>query len=214
MASPEAEIRPLDASAGGELDELIALYRACIPASERKSDAAVREMGGRGDYRVLVGAGREAILGFAAALRLRAAPVWLLEYMGVDAAVRSGGLGGRLFEAVAAEAAAEGRPLVVEIEAPGGADAEAQERRRRKAFYLRLGCRTVAGLAYLLPLGTDPPPPAMELLIRPAAPLAAVAKPELRAWLCAIYPEAYGCTRDDPRIEAMLAGLPDPVALI
>ena len=85
-------------------------------------------------------------------------------------------------------------------------------RARRIAFYRRLGCRRVDGLAFILPLPSPGPALLLDLMV---AGFAAAEVPHalLRRWLTEIYTGVYGCGADDPRIEAMLATTPDPAIL-
>ncbi len=97
----------------------------------------------RTDIRVGHGALRhDRLLGFAVTLSLGDG-VALLEYLAVDAAARSGGVGAVLLQAVLNRAAFEGHDrVVVQVEHPGYGD-DRETRRRRIRFYARQGARVV-----------------------------------------------------------------------
>jgi hypothetical protein len=101
--------------------------------------------------------------------------------------------------------------LLVEVEAESGDGAELEQRRRRQAFYRRLGCRRVTGLAYALPLRTAGVPPPMELMVHQAE--GSIDRSTLEAALRSIYGRVYDQPADDPRVDRMLAGIPNPAPL-
>ncbi len=172
------------------------IYADAIPAVERKPSAWFGALPGRADYRLLVAERAGGVVGVAVAWE--SADVALLEYLAVAAAARGGGVGGRL---VSHALGAAGRPVLVEVKAD---DADAD---RRRAFYRRHGCRRVAGLRYDLPM---PGAPAMDLLVGNAAD---VSRADLTRWVSMVYADVYGRPRDDPRIAAMVAAVPDAVDL-
>ena len=178
------------------------IYANAIPAVERKPAAWFGALPGRADYRLLVAEREGAVVGFAVVwVPTVSADAALLEYLAVATDVRGGGVGsGLVFHALRDG----GRPVLVEVNAD---DADAD---RRRAFYRRNGCRRVAGLCYLLPLPGAPP---MDLLVGNVTGLETVARTDLARWLGTIYADVYGRRRDDPRVSAMVAGLPEPVVL-
>jgi GNAT superfamily N-acetyltransferase len=194
------------------LDEVCRIYEASIPASERKPVEAIRAMATRPDYRLIAALRDDAVLGFAALFAPPDEPFALLEYMAVDEALRGGGVGAGLFRAAVEGLASPDKMLLVEVEA--GAGDEREPRRRRLAFYRRLGCRRVAGLAYELPLHVAGRPPAMELMVYPPATAnGRLARRTVESALRRIYAKVYDQPADDPRIARMIAGLADPMLL-
>ena len=76
-------------------------------------------------------------IGFACLWKRAGIPLVLLDYLGVAARLRGGGLGARMLS----QLKAQGRPMVLESEKPlpGGDEAENALRLRRIAFYERCG---------------------------------------------------------------------------
>lgn len=214
MADP-IRFEILAAQAASTLDEVGRIYTASIPPNERKPLDALRAMASRTDYRLLAARRNDTVLGFAALFAPPDEPFALLEYLAVDEASRGGGIGAGLFRAAAAELASSQRMLLIEVEAAVGEREELEHRRRRQAFYRRLGCRRVMGLAYELPLRTAGLPPAMELMIHHpnAAAEPRLDRRTLEAALLGIYTRVYDQPTHDPRIARMLSTLADQVQL-
>jgi hypothetical protein len=141
--------------------------------------------------------------------------VALLEYLAVSPTHRSQGLGSALFRHVASSLPC---PLLIEVDSPESPGPDQPLRHRRLSFYRRLDCLRLAGLPYLLPLPTNPPP--MWLLLHPPTQSSALSPqswlplPTLRTYLTTLYTRVYHQPADDPRVPAMLAGLPDPLPLL
>lgn len=193
-------------------DALVRIYKAALPASERKGVEALRVMLARPDYEFLLARRDDEVLGFAIVIRLAGGEACLLEYMAVDVAHRGGGIGSFLFRASVASAGAQTLLLEVDAEDPAAPDAE--ERVRRRAFYRRLGCRQVAGLRYLMPAVTRERPPSMGLFVLREPLPARIPKAELQSWLECLYVSVYGRSPADPLIGEMLAPLPAEIPLI
>src|SRR5262249_31095076 len=133
----------------------------------------------------------------------------LLEYMAVRESDRGRGRGACLFRDTIEILSGPGPalPVLIEVESEGPGDAGHEERRRRQAFYRRLGCRRVEGLRYILPLETNPPPPEMEIMIHIHTGASEIPRHELGRWLGAVYQRVYARPGDDARIEQMLKPL-------
>jgi GNAT superfamily N-acetyltransferase len=190
-------------------EPVLEIYEKALPARERKPRAAFAALIERPDYRLIASVDAGAAAGFA--LVYLGSEVALLEYIATHEALRSRGLGAGLFEA--ARALAAPRPILIEVDSDRDqAVLDLEIRRRRKAFYRRSGAREIAGLAYRLPLPGLGAAPAMDLMLvdKPGP----IAKADLALWLAAIYADVYAQSAVDPRIAAMLDGLPDPVALV
>ena len=209
-------ISRLSARSDPRFDAAIGIYRDAIDPSEQKSPDVLRAQIDDPRFNSLVAESNGAVVGFAIVFIPASRDFWLLEYMAVDATARSSGVGSLLFDAAAlfATGSTGGAPGVLEVERPGIAVGEADPMRRRLSFYDRKGCRVISGLDYILPplvQGTTPPP--MMLVVRDATGRAALKKATLAGWLATLYRDVYGQRLDDPRLAAMLAPLPDPVAL-
>lgn len=115
-----------------------------FPPNERKPLATMLSLAAEGRYELLGLFDGEALLGYAT---LWSDPEWpgyvMLDYLGVTAARRSGGLGGQILAELARREAGR-RTVIVEADGPdGGPEAERPLRLRRLAFYRRNGCTPV-----------------------------------------------------------------------
>ena len=205
----------IDATQCDAVDAACRIYEASIPASERKPTDAIRGMAARPDYRLLTAVLDERVIGFATLFAPPGERFALLEYLAVDEAARGAGIGAELFRAVvnATAVAGSARWLLLEVDADVDDDpADLHQQRRRQAFYRRLGCRRVAGVDYELPLRTPGGrPPPMHLFVHDAGSRRAISRTDLLQALRVVYQDVYGQPADDPRIDAMLAGVPDPI---
>ena len=198
---------------------IYAIYASSISAREQKPRAALQAMVARDDYHVIVAQRSANIVGVSIVFLPVSESFALLEYMAVAAHERNAGIGAGLFAASAD--LVHGRPagdsrtaLLLEVDSDRELTAnDLAARRRRIAFYRRLGCRAIVGLPYELPLPGPGKPPVMQLMVHLAEPPPAVPRAALRRWLQIIYERVYQSTADDPRIDAMLARVGDPVQL-
>ena len=197
-------VRRITGPADVALPGLIEIYRASIPASERKPDAWLAAAAGHGCFELFsVELSGETVVGLAVVYRPAEVPFALLEYLAIAPGARGGGAGAAAM--VELLAVFPDRCVLAEIDAPRDADGV-----RRVRFYRRLGFAEVAGLDYQLPLLNDPPP--MRLFVaRPPAPLG---REMLQDWLRRIYVDVYGISENDPRPAAMVGGLSDPLELL
>jgi GNAT superfamily N-acetyltransferase len=194
----------------GEFLDLIGIYEEAIPASERKSRQQVESMACDPGYRFLGAFLAGRLIGFAIVYRFRGERLSLLEYMAVDSGHRKRGIGGQLFNAALA-LADTATPLLLEVESDREPSEDRAQRVKRKRFYRRLGCREIAGLTYLQPMGDRPPP--MNLLLHDAR-RESLDRATILQWLILLYREVYGRPRSDPRIAIMAGSLPEEIALI
>lgn len=198
----DVAVRAIIAAADPALSAVAAIYVGAIPAAERKPAAWLAEAAGRADFAVLVAESAGRAVGFATVfVPADPAAAALLEYLAVDGAARGGGIGTAVFRAVVAHIG--GRPLLVEVEAVGPPDAGQVDRVRRQAFYRRLGCRSLVGLHYTLPLpGRQPPMDLMAFGVGPTVP-----RPVVERWVATVYRDVYDA--GDPA--TVVAGATDPV---
>jgi GNAT superfamily N-acetyltransferase len=195
----------------GAFEALLHLYEDAIPARERKSSEALRAMVASPDYKVVVARRSGDLIGFAILLVGRT--MGLLEYMAIDPRQRGEGFGSALYRHCRDAELPPTLPLLAEVDSDREESADRELRARRKQFYLRLGCRQVIGLDYVLPLPGAGRPPRMDLLVdgdmlADFAPRAMVAK-----WLREVYHLAYGCRSDDLRLLTMVNSLQEEVPL-
>ncbi|HWJ69680.1 MAG TPA: GNAT family N-acetyltransferase [Sphingobium sp.] len=200
---------PLTAASPAQRAAFFAIYHEALPPSERKADDDILVQAERDDGVLELAELDGVAVGFLILYRARAQPIALLEYLGVAANARSGGLGAQLFARIAELSA--GRTLLIEVETDRETDApDIDQRIRRKRFYARQGCRQLAHLAYVMPpVGPQAPPP-MDLLV--LTDRALVERTTLQAWLDDIYRHVYDQRQDDPMIARMTDGLPDQLA--
>lgn len=195
-----------------EFRELLRIYEEAIPASERKSAFALAEMAMRPEYLFLTIGDEYAVVGFSIAMCFEDAA--LLEYMAVDATERGKGIGAELFRQTVARPELCDRFVLIEVESEAEDREDRGERMRRKNFYRRLGCRQIEGLQYRMPQVSSAEPPPMDMMMYRSVLPDAVSRADVRRWIEACYCRVYGKQSDDPRIDEMVARLPEQVRLI
>lgn len=205
----------LDAKDSPSFEDLHRIYLESIPMGEQKLKAQIAEMARRPDYRILLAKREGRVLGFSAIFLPEREPFGLLEYMAVETAERSGGVGTALFlRSLQTVGSVQGAvPVLVEVDSERNTFLEPETVRRRQRFYRGLGCLRVKGLEYILPLPVAPPPE-MDLLVYVPSSIRNIPKASLERWLKVVYREAYGCPADDSRIARMLEPVGDPVKLV
>lgn len=189
-----------------------AIYRDQIEPSEQKTEAEIRALLSRRDYRFVIAREDGRVTALALAFVPPRDSFLLIEYVAVSADRQGGGLGSKLFSLLV-ETLAQDRIALLEVDAPrsGGG---AEQRNRRLAFYARLGCRIVEGVAYQLPLSHFGTPPPMVLLAHAPATIRAIPRGRLIRWLRTIYTDVYAQPGDDHRIAAMSDGEGDAARLV
>jgi len=200
---------PLDSAGGSAFEDFYRIYAESIAVPEQKSRDQLAAMIERPDYQVLLARRRGQVVGFSVLFLSREESFGLLEYMAVQAAHRSGGIGAELFRR-SREVAGEA-PLLVEVDSDRSGDRAMNH--RRILFYRRLGCRFIEGVSYILPLRSEGPRPEMDLLIHAWPAIDRIPKSPVERWLRTMYRDVYGCPPDDPRIALMLEPVADPVML-
>ena len=193
-------------------EALATIYATAIEPSEQKSVAALAAAFVQPLYRFIVAAEAGAIVGFSIVYLSQDADIWVLEYLAVAAAHEGKGVGGKVFAHSAAIAGPE-RIGLIEADAETGKIDGSAMRRRRLAFYARLGCRRLGDISYLLPLQANGTPPPMDLLVHAPDAISSVSVETARDWLTRLYVEVYGQPADDPRIDLMLARQSREIAL-
>jgi gamma-glutamylcyclotransferase (GGCT)/AIG2-like uncharacterized protein YtfP/GNAT superfamily N-acetyltransferase len=204
-------VRELGRGEENAFKALMSIYDASIVATERKTEAELRSMWQREGYAFLLAESGSNAIGFAIVYASQAGGCALLEYMAVDKAQRSQGVGRALFQRCV-QIAGPGASLLLEVDALEPDAPNPEERAARQRFYRRVGCLALAGLKYLLPLAVNGQPPPMDLFVY-AAPGAQVRRTVLSAWLSALYVEVYGQDPADARLASMTANLPEQVDL-
>lgn len=210
-----ATISLLDPDDDRRFASVARIYTAAIEPSEQKPPELLRRHVGDDRYSFLLAEDGGEVVGFAAVFIPSSQDFWLLEYLAVDGARRSAGLGAALFDAAVAHVGniVPGRFGLLEVDAADAVVGEGNDIPRRLQFYARNGCRKIAGLRYLLPLSSRGTPPAMQLLVQGLPGQSTIARSTLQDWLVTLYVEVYGQPGDDPRLARMTAHLPDTLQL-
>jgi GNAT superfamily N-acetyltransferase len=204
----------LQSSSDPAFEDFYRIYTESIVERERKSRAWISEMVARPDYVTVLLKEDGRVEGFSILCLPQEDAFGLLEYMAVAGDQRSRGLGAELFQysmQTALEQRGRPMPVLLEVDSDREDSADRKLRTRRQRFYRRLGCFRIAGLAYILPLPGEAPPPEMDLMIYPNGDLRELPKADLERWLKVIYRIVYNCSPEDPRIKRMLQAIPDRV---
>lgn len=205
---------PLDVNDDHSFEDLYRIYRKSIPPREQKPKDQIAAMARRPDYKILLAKREGAVIGFSVLFLPGREPFSLLEYMAVEAAERSGGVGSALFlRSLQAIASVQGAiPVLLEVDSKGSDSPDHEILWRRQRFYRRHGCLRVEGLSYILPLPMEPPE--MDLLVYVPSSIRSISKASLKGWLKVVYRDVYGCSPDDSRIVWMMEPVADPIRLV
>jgi GNAT superfamily N-acetyltransferase len=183
------------------LARMAELYVEAFPPGERKPVAFLGKALERDDYRLIGLVCDERLEGLAVLYEPHCAEFRLLEYMAITPARRNQGFGSFLFDSIMAQQPT--RTLLLEVESETGDGREAGTSRRRREFYLRLGCRPVPGIDYAMPAVASVKPPPMTLFAC-GAKTAGIDPVSLPRWLKDIYDKVYETELTDERLSAML----------
>lgn len=112
-------------------------FSEAFAENERKPLADILNLIGDGRYELWGFFEGQRLLGYAGLWKRRGIPLVLLDYLGVTAALRNGGIGAHLLSLLKGQ----GHPIVTEAELPVAGDDEAENilRLRRIGFYRRNG---------------------------------------------------------------------------
>lgn len=113
------------------------LYMEAFPEVERKPFDYVQALCAQGVMDMLAFVEGEAFIGLA--INMRGKTAALLDYFAIDEGKRGGGYGAKALEMLLKHF--EGQTYIFEIETLDDAAPNAEERKRRKAFYLRNGLK-------------------------------------------------------------------------
>ena len=201
------QVRVLSDVSTDDFRQMLAIYQEAIERSEQKPASAIARLVREPNYIVLVAGRENTVSGCAIAFFPEPGTFWLLEYLATRHDLRSRGTGRQLFFAAksAAHARCPDRPCIIEADQPHGQMTPANDPVRRLRFYRALGCRTLQGLDYILPLATAGQPPPMQLLVHGLDEQTRLPRDTVEAWLKTLYSEVYDQSTDDQRISTMLA---------
>ena len=123
---------------GAEYREaVLELYEEAFPEEEKKPVSMMLEMAQQGKTELLAIVEAESFVGLA--INLFGKIDVLLDYFAISPECRNGGYGGRAVRALQERFA--GKTYIFEIEKQDPEASNAEDRRRRKAFYLRNGLK-------------------------------------------------------------------------
>jgi GNAT superfamily N-acetyltransferase len=190
---------PLSAVPPGALAELREIYFEAFPPEERLPFEELSAPSGGYDVTVLFDG--TTVHGFAAHCPLSSFPALYLGYLAVSRARRSEGLGETLWRHLVGDVTHRSgmRGLVLEVEDPELAGApNAEQRRRRIAFYRRVGAVMLPTAEYCMPGmdGADDVP--MRLMWAPVRGTAAPAENQLPPLVLSLYDEVYKLSAGHP----------------
>lgn len=135
---------------GSEYREAVrALYEEAFPEIERKPFSLMEELSGQGQMEILAVVENEEFLGLA--INMMAGDTALLDYFAVSPDSRGGGIGSRSLQLLLERF--RDKKYIFEIEMQDDSADNAEERKRRKAFYLRNGLKETGVFANVY--GTD-----------------------------------------------------------
>ena len=214
IQSRQLDLRRLTSTHDPVFDQLFEIYTQANAPGERKSPERLAAMIEEPEYHFLAGMALGELAGFSILRCLHGSDAALLEYLAVAQDLRSEGIGSTLLAKTANLDAFASKFLLAEVNSDKKPGAEQAERTRRKAFYRRLGWREVQGFDYIMPPVASDLPAEMDMLVYKRELPPSIKRARLRHWLERSYIEVYHQSASDPRIEAMMSALPEPVPLI
>lgn len=117
--------------------QAFALYEAAFPEEEKKPRELMERLAGEGKMELLAVTEEERFVGLA--FNMLDEELALLDYFAIAPDLRSGGFGGRAIRCLLEKFA--GKKYIFEIEKQDPRAENAEERKRRKKFYLRNGLK-------------------------------------------------------------------------
>ena len=189
------------------------IYLEAFPATERQTIDTVSERLNSGLYTLYACTENASVVSFAILYRFKNTPFVLLDYLATESEKRNDGLGSKLFNYMAAILEREGKHIVIEVEDPDLGD-NRELRRRRLAFYLRLGAYRLSNVRYIMPSldGTEPTP--MLLLLAPPTATLLLNRSDTADLITKLYSEVYNKPADDKLLVGILDSLPATVSLL
>jgi GNAT superfamily N-acetyltransferase len=200
-------------------NEFYEIYSNSIEVSEQKSEKTIKELINHPDYFIRLALIENTVAGFSITYTDKQNQFSLLEYMAVNANLRSQGLGKAIFNDIiqVLQKNSECKNLLIEVDSPYQKAIDIVNRKRRVQFYERQGCLEIEGLDYILPLPSTKPLPEMKLLVYQllkSHPFLAIEKKNLLNMVTGIYTHVYKCQSTDSRLNSMFTNLPETIKLI
>lgn len=118
-------------------EQVYKLYEAAFPKEEKKPLPLLEAQAAEGKMELLAVVEDGEFIGLA--MNMLAKDAALLDYFAIDEGKRSGGYGGRAVRLLQERFA--GKPYIFEVEMPDESADNAEQRKRRMAFYLRNGLK-------------------------------------------------------------------------
>lgn len=120
-------------------NQVFALYEEAFPAEEKKPVELMKDLAAQGKMELLAVVEDEAFVGLAMNMLAPEKKMALLDYFAIDPKHRCSGYGGRAVRSLVERFI--GQKYIFEIEKQDPAAENADDRARRKAFYLRNGLK-------------------------------------------------------------------------
>ena len=202
------ELRGVSALDGDDRARFVRIYESSFPEGDRDPTMDLLDAIAAGERRCTVAVVDGRLAGLAIFYQLAGLEVEYLDYLAVDPARRSQGIGSRLLDRVVAELQPSRLGLFFEVEPlAGSAGAERALRQRRIDFYLRHGARLVdCAPGFRAPARGGPLP--YTLMWRPLGDQRPRLEGDLlRRSLVALFRQAYDLDASDPLVREVLAGL-------
>ncbi len=195
-------------SAAERFSHLLRLYVSAFPAQERADPAQLSAALSSGEKRLWTIEVERRHAGFAVCQVLDS-DCWLLEYLAIEAADRSTGLGAQLLRQVRHDLRSVGATtLYLEVEPPDETDEESWMS-RRLGWYRRQGATVAADAAlYAMPNALTGEPLPMTLMAMPLRGGAAKRDfPVLCRDVTVIFGRSYGLSLESDLVQRVLKGL-------
>lgn len=126
-------------------EPFLALYETAFPSQERKPFGVMEELSARGKMEMLAIMDEERFVGLA--IVLLAGESVILDYFAIAASMRNCGYGGKALGMLVSRYSSQRMILEIEMEDPQAENA--QERVKRKAFYMRNGIKETGVYAHV-----------------------------------------------------------------
>lgn len=124
-------------------NEFYSLYQEAFPEAEKKPEALMEALTAQGKMEMLAITEEQRFIGLV--INMLAKKAALLDYFAISPDIRSGGYGGRAIQKLLERF--QGQKYIFEIEMQDETAPNAEDRRRRKKFYLRNGLKETGILA-------------------------------------------------------------------
>ncbi len=210
-----AQFRRVETTEDASFQDAMGIYRAGFPANERHPVPTIAERLAAHRYWLFVGEEDQNVVLMALLYPVRGTAFVLLDYMATAEGFRSRGIGSAFLRHMLGLLATRSRKrqLVIEVENPACGD-NREQRRRRGAFYRRLGAKVLDGVRYILPPLSGDQPTEMILMMFPAPGQDCLRGAVISELILHLYRELYRRDEGDPLLRSFVSDVPDTVNLV